>query len=227
MQILSDIPFTLDAESLMDSLRIEPGSDDARDFEAYIQLAESIGNPKAVYREAFVDERTDDSVRLGEITLTSRMLSANLSSAERVFAFVATCGKEVHDGDPSNGDFLKEFWWDAIKSRLLGAARKHLGDLLQDAHRLGKTASMSPGSGDATVWPIEQQRPLFALIGDVREAIGVELTDSFLMIPNKSVSGITFRTEDDFRSCQVCHRDGCPSRSAPFDEKLWQSIQHD
>jgi hypothetical protein len=86
---------------------------------------------------------------------------------------------------------------------------------------------MHPGSGDASVWPIEQQGPLFSLLGDVTGAIGVELTDSFLMVPNKSVSGVRFATEIDFRSCQLCHREGCPSRSAAFDPELWRSVQHD
>jgi hypothetical protein len=54
----------------------------------------------------------------------------------------------------------------------------------------------------------------------------VELTDSFLMIPNKTVSGIYFPTERDFRTCQVCHREKCPNRRAPFDQTLWESIQH-
>jgi len=89
---------------------------------------------------------------------------------------------------------------------------------------------MNPGSGDVDTWPIEQQTELFALLGgtdEVRKHSGVELTDSFLMIPNKSMSGILFPTETDFRSCQVCHRAACPSRSAPFDKKLWEMMQHD
>jgi len=47
------------------------------------------------------------------------------------------------------------------------------------------------------------------------------------MVPNKTVSGVRFPTEHDFRACQVCHRDDCPSRSAPFDAELWEAIQHD
>jgi hypothetical protein len=89
---------------------------------------------------------------------------------------------------------------------------------------LSKASVMHPGSGDASVWPIEQQRQLFSLLGDVTGLIGVELTDSFLMVPNKSVSGMRFPTEMDFRSCQLCHREKCPSRSAPFDPELWESV---
>jgi hypothetical protein len=85
---------------------------------------------------------------------------------------------------------------------------------------------MNPGSGDANVWPIEQQKELFSLFGDVENLIGVRLTDSFLMVPNKSVSGICFPTEINFQSCQLCHRMNCNGRKAPFDRKLWESVNH-
>ena len=83
---------------------------------------------------------------------------------------------------------------------------------------------MHPGSGDVSVWPIEQQQALFSLLGDVESEIGVRLTESFLMMPNKTLSGILFPTETDFGACQVCRRENCPSRKAPFDEALWQDI---
>ena len=85
-------------------------------------------------------------------------------------------------------------------------------------------ATMDPGSGDADVWPIEQQKELFSVFGDVETLIGVRLTDSMLMIPTMSVSGIVFPTETEFASCQVCHRGGCPRRTAPFDEAVWREV---
>ncbi len=63
---------------------------------------------------------------------------------------------------------------------------------------------------------------LFALLGDVRSAIGVELTDSLLMVPRKSVSGILFVAEETFASCQLCPRQDCPNRRAPYDAGLFE-----
>ena len=93
-------------------------------------------------------------------------------------------------------------------------------------YALGKTVTMRPGSGDVTTWPIEQQRDLFSLLGDVETLIGVQLSDSFLMVPNKTVSGIRFSTEIDFETCQVCHRADCPGRRAPFNQETWDAIEH-
>ena len=44
---------------------------------------------------------------------------------------------------------------------------------------------------------------------------------------NKSVSGIRFPTEVDFKTCQLCHREQCASGKVPFDQELWELMQHD
>jgi len=105
---------------------------------------------------------------------------------------------------------------DASYELALLAARDHLLRHLRAAHGAEALSSMNPGSGDARLWPIGQQRPLFGLLGDVEGAIGVRLTPSLLMQPNKSVSGILFPAAEHFESCQHCAREDCPRRRAPF-----------
>jgi hypothetical protein len=227
MEIINDIPFTLDTPALLQRVHIHPGSEDAQEFEQLLHLARKIGKPKAIYTEAYVELLGDDSVLLNEIRFTSSMLRNNLTNIDRIFAYVATCGREMDQATLVDANILAIFWWDAIKESLLMAASKYLLGFLEYRYQLKKTASMNPGSGDVNVWPIEQQRELFALLGDVRGQIGVELTASCLMIPNKTVSGILFPTERDFRTCQVCHRKNCQNRKAPFNQALWESIQHE
>jgi len=224
MQIISEIPFEFDEPALMARARIEPDSDDATLFRQLLEMARSAGRPKAMFAEMFVDERRGDDVMISGVRFTSRMLRANLDKVERVFPYVATCGHEMDDVQLPPGEFLAEFWWDIIKASMLGSANEFLSRELERRYLLGKTSSMNPGAGDADVWPIEQQRELFALLGGVTDGIGVRLTDSFLMMPNKSVSGIRFPAEKDFRACQVCRREKCEGRSAPFDEDMWKSI---
>ena len=84
---------------------------------------------------------------------------------------------------------------------------------------------MSPGSGDISIWPIEQQQLLFTLLEDGPQQIGVKLTESCLMLPNKTVSGFYFPTEKAIRTCQVCKRENCPSRQAVFDLEAWEAVQ--
>ena len=227
METLTDIPFELDARPLMAEAHVDPDSRHGAELQALVDLAAEIARPKAAYMEAFIGDRGEDTVLIGDATFTSRALVRNLVSTERVFPHVATCGHELDEAAPENGEMLAEFWWDQIKGRLLNAADRYLREHLHRRYRLAKTALMRPGAAEVEVWPIQQQGPLFALLGDVKEEVGVTLTPSFLMIPNKSVSGVLFPTETDFRSCEVCRREVCPSRSAFFSEELWAELQHD
>ena len=79
---------------------------------------------------------------------------------------------------------------------------------------------MNPGS--LADWPLEEQRHLFRLLGEPRKAIGVELTESFLMVPIKSVSGLRFPSGAHYENCQLCPRDPCPGRRAPYDPDLYE-----
>lgn len=227
MKALTSIPVELDAQALLQRVHVAPDTDDATTFEGLIGRARAVAKPKALYAEAFIDFRGEDTVRIDGITFTSRLLRRNLDRVERIFPYVATCGHELDMVELPPGELLAQFWWDTIKAAILGVARAHLHAHLTQTFRLGKTATMSPGSGDVDVWPIEQQKPLFALLHGVTPHIGVVLTESCLMIPNKTVSGILFPTENDFRTCQVCHRERCPNRSAPFDEALWRSVHQE
>jgi hypothetical protein len=54
------------------------------------------------------------------------------------------------------------------------------------------------------------------------QLIGVRLLDSMLMLPSQTVSGLLFETESDYVNCQLCPREHCPNRRAPFDVGLLQ-----
>ncbi|MDX2500360.1 MAG: vitamin B12 dependent-methionine synthase activation domain-containing protein, partial [Deltaproteobacteria bacterium] len=115
-------------------------------------------------------------------------------------------------------DLLENFYLDTIGNVALNSARKQLKRHLKSEFALEKISSMAPGS--LPDWPIEEQAPLFKLLGDVDAAIGVKLSNSLLMLPAKSISGIYFPTEVSFFSCQLCPRERCESRKAKYDPKL-------
>ncbi len=221
---LSDIPFSLDAEPLMRQLRIRPESANARGFAALLERVAAAGRPKALYDVCSVEERTDESVVVAGVRFRSRVLRRNLDAVERVFPYVVTCGTEADAVAVPGGDPLQAYWLWTIKEAVLDAARDHFHGHLAGRYRLAHWAAMHPGSGDAGVWPIEQQRELFSIFGDVESMIGVRLTEAMLMVPTMSVSGIVYPTETDFASCQVCHREDCPRRTAPFDAAVWQTV---
>jgi hypothetical protein len=158
-------------------------------------------------------------VTVDGITFKSRVLRVNLENVYRVFPYVITCGLELEEWSKKIADFLQEFWAEEIKETVLYMARDSFIKQVREYHQLGQVARMNPGS--LADWPIEEQRPLFTLLGNAQELIGVHLTSSLMMVPTKSVSGIIFPTEFDFTSCQLCPREVCPGRKAPYDKELY------
>lgn len=219
--VLDRIPFHLDTATLQKKLRIKEGSRYVGDFDDMVRKAQDIGRPKALYKVALVESKADDHVVIDGIQFTSRVLRVNLEQAHRVFAYVATCGMELQHWADSLDDVLQRFWADTINETVLRSAIQALEEHLTERYHLGRTAVMNPGSlGD---WPLREQRPLFALLGDPSKTIGVQLTKSCLMVPAKSVSGIRFPTENGYANCQLCPREDCPGRRAPYDRDLYDT----
>jgi cobalamin-dependent methionine synthase I len=113
---------------------------------------------------------------------------------------------------------MAKFIIDSIKEIALGAASHYLTEYIKNKYKVENMAVMNPGSLED--WPISEQKPFFSLFDNVEELIGVKLTDSFLMLPIKSISGIYFPTETSFASCQLCPREKCPNRRAKYDPEL-------
>ncbi len=218
--VLDSIAFQPDLASLGRRLRLRDGSQQLSELAGLLEAATAIARPKAMYKLAYIDDKSADSVTVDGVTLRSRVLRVNLDVAHRLFAYVATCGSELQTWSDGLEDMLHRYWADAIKEVALGAATQALNAHLHKCYRLGRTATMAPGS--LADWPIREQRPLFRILGDPEAAIGVQLTDSFLMIPNKTVSGIRFPTEERFESCQLCPREACPGRRAAYEPDLFE-----
>ena len=219
--VLDDIRFELDLPRLIGRLHLEEASEDAERVRMLAAEAQGLARPKALYGVAYIEERGDDFVVVDGVRLTSRVLRVNLEETHRVFPYVATCGRELEEWSSPIGDVLESFWASAIKEAALRSAIAAMGEDLERRLQPGPTSDMNPGS--LADWPMSEQRQLFALAGDPQQAIGVELTDSYLMVPIKSVSGLRFPTETRFQSCQLCPREKCPGRRAPYDRALWQT----
>lgn len=216
--VLDDIGVEWDLDALAKRVRVGRESALREDLANLMFTAQAVARPKAIFRVGYIDAREDDAVVIDGVTFASRVLRVNLEEAHRVFPYVATCGRELHDWTLSLDDPLYRYWAEAIQVMALGAATTALNSHIAEGYQPGRTSVMSPGS--LPDWPLPQQRPLFSLIGDVTAKIGVQLTESLLMIPAKSVSGIRFPTESSFESCQLCPRENCPGRRAPHDSAL-------
>ncbi len=156
---------------------------------------------KACY-DTFEVSFDEDKLIFGNIETNSQSLKKNLKGCESVIIFVATIGiptdriiKKYSMTSPANavvaqavGTVMIEEWCDILVDRLK-----------EDKRFL--RPRFSPGYGD---FSIEYQKNIFEAL-DCPRKIGVSLTDSFMMIPSKSVSGVIGVSEIDSN----CHKSGC------------------
>jgi hypothetical protein len=217
---LTDIPFKIDVDALLKHVHLRPDSEDADEVRRLAAEAEAIGKPKAAYQVSAAEAIGERSVTIDGVAFTSRVLRINLDGIHRVFPYIATCGMELQHWSDHYDDMLVNFWCDTIKAMALAAASSALHQHVQMQYLPGPLGTMNPGS--LSDWPLSEQRPFFRLFGDVTDAIGVTLSSSYLMTPNKSVTGIQFSTERTYENCQLCPREDCPGRRAPYDETLFE-----
>ena len=216
MRKFLDIPLEFNFEEFAKKTHLETDSDLAREAREKVKNAAELICPKGLSDVIYVEKRNADSIVFDRVTFTSKVLTENLKDINRVFPYIATCGNELEDFPGKAEDPLLEFWIDTIKEMALNTAIRAIREWIEKTYGIKQVSSMNPGSADAHVWPLRQQREMFSVFGDVEELIGVKLTESNLMIPNKSVTGIYFPTEKAFVNCTLCHREACPNRKAPF-----------
>ena len=217
---LDNIPITATVEAAIKRTKVE----EAEDIELISELfeaAKKIAKPKVLYREAYVEQISGKCVTIDSVNFESEVLAKNLAGIHRVFAYVCTCGTEVDDWSHQEGDYVVSLWLDMIKEMFLFDANAYFRNYLKSALQTEKLSSVNPGSGDLENWPISQQRLLFGMIGDVKGQIGVTLSDSFLMSPIKSTSGLLYQSETEFVNCALCRRENCVGRRAEFDAELY------
>jgi len=219
--VLDNFSFEIDHAALIKKMRVSEGSPYVDDLKRFAHDAQTIGRPKALYKVARVESKNDKSVVVDGDLLTSRVLRMNLDKVHRVFPFVATCGTELEDWANSMDDLLHHYWALQISEMALHSAREYLQKHIEERYRLIRSSSMDPGS--LPDWPLKEQRALFKILGNPKDAIGVQLMDSKLMLPIKSTSGIRFPTEESFTSCQLCLIDDCPNRRLPYDADLYHN----
>ncbi|MGI6684908.1 MAG: vitamin B12 dependent methionine synthase [Bacillota bacterium] len=214
-----NIPCEIDREQLLQKLHIKPNSPFMEKVDKMITQALEVGKPKIAYKLSYIEEKGDDYVLVDGIKFSSRVLRVNLEETFKVVPFVVTCGRELEEWAKTFTDMFDTFCADGIMEGVLRAARNRIFPEIDQEFNLGHTSNMYPGS--LSDWPIKEQKPLFELLGDVQSLIGVELLPSFLMSPIKTVSGFHFPKEGSFESCQLCPRQDCPGRKAPYDKNLY------
>ena len=213
--LLNNIPILVTLEEIIKTLLLEE-KEDIDLITGLFTIAKEVARPKALYKVAYVDDIQSPQVTIDGVTFNSDVLAGNMEGVHRVFAYVCTCGTEVDEWSHLEKDYVVGLWLDIIKERFLVDAGNYLRDYIKDQYSLEVLSSINPGSGDVLNWPITQQNQLFSLIGGIGEETGVRLTESCLMLPTKSTSGLYYGSSTEFVNCFLCQRINCPNRRAEY-----------
>ena len=183
----------------------------------YIENAHQFIAPSFSYVVRDIEMIKGTSVLLEDGAIfESEVIARLLKQADKVAVFVLTIGKYLEDTAAQlaeGGLVLQSAVLDAIGSdvseRLAGSVE---GQISEVAHNQGLTISrrFSPGYCD---WNVSQQKMVFQTMkGD---HAGVRLTDSCLMLPRKSISGIIGIGPSEigeYNPCKTCDKYDCVGR---------------
>lgn len=205
MNNIITIPFIFDRDEFNKRVKIELYEGMEQEIEGLLDKAIPLISPKAIFIESSLgdikDKFTDD-------TLLKMIKDNNV-----VFPYVVTCGIELENLSKELDDMLVNFWLDALKQMSMDRAFNSLRIYIKEHYNIDKLYSINPGSDSCGAgWIFEEQKNLFSLFPDITEKIGVTLTESLLMHPNKTISGIIFESNKDFVSCDECKNIDCPNR---------------
>ncbi|MBN1862889.1 MAG: hypothetical protein JW790_04535 [Dehalococcoidales bacterium] len=146
----------------------------------------------------------------------SRTIARLLERADEVAVFALTIGGELEDEAARlarEGFVLQATVLETIGSLYTQQLTDWVETRIEDlAHVRGQTISrrFSPGYCD---WDVSQQKTVFHLLRD--DCAGISLTDSCLMIPRKSMSGIIGIGDSgitDYNPCRTCEKHDCVGR---------------
>ncbi len=173
-------------------------------------------NVKAGFRilDSFHLNEKNDSVFVENVQFnTGAIIAKPLRNSTAAAIFTATAGPEIEtmSKDYLSGiDILKGYLLDAIGSEIVELSADLLEIKLQDIaseNDLKITNRYSPGYCG---WTVKEQHKLFSLLPP--NFCGISLTESALMIPIKSVSGIIGLGSSVKKynyQCSICEMESC------------------
>ena len=152
------------------------------------------------------------------ITFESKVIAKLLKRCQKVAIFVLTIGNHLEDMVAylsENGLVLQATVLDAIGSGATENMATYVEKKIKriaNAEGLVISRRFSPGYCD---WEVAQQKLVFKALNS--EPTGIRLTESCLMIPRKSVSGIIGlglgeNNIENYNPCNTCKKKDCAGR---------------
>ena len=177
---------------------------------------EEVSRPKSVFLPLPIQVE-EDRVFLGEKAFASRSLASHLRGCREGYLFAFTLGREIDMRLKRYA--VTDLPYVPVLQACAASYTELCADLAQEelresARRRGLylRPRYSPGYGD---FPLSCQRFLFEVL-QVSKKIGITLTESCLMLPMKSITGVVGLSPDPslchVGRCMACASENCPFR---------------
>jgi len=176
--------------------------------------------PKVLYTTKKIRKIEGGTLTLeGGIKLKSARISKTLGKCDRITFFLATIGEQVDDviNTSMNKKNLSDAYiYDAIGSAAVEATVEDFQNRMDSKVKEKNqrtTLRFSPGYCD---WKINEQKKVFSVLEN--DLINVDLNESYLMAPRKSVSGVfgigsrELVDKDETNPCRLCGMHTCVAR---------------
>ena len=177
-------------------------------MDEYLDKAKSLVEPSYTYSIFDIRQVKESIVLIDDsIIFESHVISQVLKPCTKVAIFTLTIGDRLEKMIAQLGDkglIMESFILDAIASSLTEKAADFvhgiIGELAQ-LRGLSISRRFSPGHCD---WDISQQKLIFKALKGI--SAGIQLSDDYLMKPEKSVSGIIGigPHDSEVASCNPC-----------------------
>jgi len=150
-----------------------------------------------------------------------RIVSKQLRKAEKAALFICTAGAGIGDWSKKlmrDGDMMKGYVVDVVGSEVVELAMDKIQDHLENEMKsiaMGITDRYSPGYCD---WQVSEQPKLFSFFP--KNFCGIRLSESCLMYPIKSVSGVIGIGKNAERKgyiCSFCNMKNCIYRNKRYE----------
>lgn len=228
MDILTDIPVSIDRKKLFkqigykDTSAISPAVKES--IEQVISSGLRLIEPKLAAKRCNIKVQRDKS-RVwveGNVYFNGNFITKHLKNCCEAIIFLVTAGpvisKEIESAFKEN-DYLKAMILDGLADLAIeNIIMQYWNRLVEDikAEGLGITGFISPGHLD---FGVDQQRSIFKILDGNK--IGLNLTDSCLIMPIKSASGLYglgkgIGISRDNHNCQHCTIHDCPYRTSEY-----------
>lgn len=184
-----------------------------------IKLGNTIFNPIVLYQKYTVKQFIHDRVELmpvypeqGRCILSGPLIVEHLGKANEVIVMLCTIGKDLEETISSlfNVDPVAAIALDGFGSAAVEILSIEACNYFENKAQIEGFRTSMPLNPGMIGWPLDiGQAQIFSLLDS--EEIHISLTDSFMMIPNKSLSiilGVGLDFSSAVSSCKYCSLKG-------------------